>query len=231
MNWLLILIVIVLAGNIVWGFGRGFVRVLYSMLAWIVILFFVTWATPYVTDFLEEQTTLDERIEAGCEEKFHELVQKSSDKLFETEKSELNGEAIQFPKALLEKIFGTDQVADQYLEQSGVYQEVAEQTTDVAMRGIAFAITFILTWIVSAILSRSLDLVNKLPLIGSVNHFLGGAAGAVKGMLLIWLFFAFIAVSGMTTVGTALISLIYESELLVWLYENNLVLAILLLFL
>ena len=65
MNWLLILIVIVLAGNIVWGFGRGFVRVLYSMLAWIVILFFVTWATPYVTDFLEEQTTLDERIEAG----------------------------------------------------------------------------------------------------------------------------------------------------------------------
>ena len=159
------------------------------------------------------------------------MVQKSSDKLFETEKSELNGEAIQFPKALLEKIFGTDQVADQYLEQSGVYQEVAEQTTDVAMRGIAFAITFILTWIVSAILSRSLHLVNNLPLIGSVNHFLGGAAGAVKGMLLIWLFFAFIAVSGMTTVGTALISLIYESELLVWLYENNLVLAILLLFL
>ena len=35
MNWLLILVVLLVAGNIVWGFFRGFLRVVYSMAAWI----------------------------------------------------------------------------------------------------------------------------------------------------------------------------------------------------
>lgn len=38
MNWLLILVVLLVAGNIVWGFFRGFLRVVYSMAAWILIL-------------------------------------------------------------------------------------------------------------------------------------------------------------------------------------------------
>ena len=42
MNWLLILVVLLVAGNIVWGFFRGFLRVVYSMAAWILILVFVT---------------------------------------------------------------------------------------------------------------------------------------------------------------------------------------------
>lgn len=37
MNWLLILVVLLVAGNIVWGFFRGFLRVVYSMAAWILI--------------------------------------------------------------------------------------------------------------------------------------------------------------------------------------------------
>ena len=61
MNWLLILVVLLVAGNIVWGFFRGFLRVVYSMAAWILILFFVTFATPYVADWMTEHTGLDTR--------------------------------------------------------------------------------------------------------------------------------------------------------------------------
>ena len=59
MNWLLILVVLLVAGNIVWGFFRGFLRVVYSMAAWILILVFVTFATPYVADWMTEHTGLD----------------------------------------------------------------------------------------------------------------------------------------------------------------------------
>ena len=69
MNWLLILVVLLVAGNIVWGFFRGFLRVVYSMAAWILILFFVTFATPYVADWMTEHTGLDTRIEKNCKEK------------------------------------------------------------------------------------------------------------------------------------------------------------------
>lgn len=56
MNWLLILVVLLVAGNIVWGFFRGFLRVVYSMAAWILILVFVTFATPYVADWMTEHS-------------------------------------------------------------------------------------------------------------------------------------------------------------------------------
>ncbi len=69
MNWLLILVVLLVAGNIVWGFFRGFLRVVYSMAAWILILVFVTFATPYVADWMTEHTGLDTRIEKNCKEK------------------------------------------------------------------------------------------------------------------------------------------------------------------
>ena len=74
MNWLLIIVILVLAGNIVWGFSKGFLRVIYSMLAWIAILVFVTWATPYVANVLTEKTNIDNRIESNLDEKLHELV-------------------------------------------------------------------------------------------------------------------------------------------------------------
>lgn len=74
MNWLLILVVLLVAGNIVWGFFRGFLRVVYSMAAWILILVFVTFATPYVADWMIEHTGLDTRIEKNCKEKLQNAV-------------------------------------------------------------------------------------------------------------------------------------------------------------
>ena len=52
MNWLLVLTVLFVAANIVWGCYRGFLRVLYSMVAWIVILVAVSWLSPYVANYL-----------------------------------------------------------------------------------------------------------------------------------------------------------------------------------
>ena len=74
MNWLLILVVLLVAGNIVWGFFRGFLRVVYSMAAWILILVFVTFATPYVADWMTEHTGLNTRIEKNCKEKLQNAV-------------------------------------------------------------------------------------------------------------------------------------------------------------
>lgn len=54
MNWLLILVVLLIAGNMVWGFFHGFVRVIYSMLGWVLVLFLTIWATPQLSNWLEK---------------------------------------------------------------------------------------------------------------------------------------------------------------------------------
>lgn len=251
MNWLLILVILLIAGNIVWGIYRGFLRVIYSMIAWILILVFVTWATPFVSEVLSEYTRLDERIEAGVEERLHTLVRGEEPDAKEGQETagENAGEeaspgaqakpgsddigelGIKLPKVIADKLLDTGAAADQLLDGAGVYAKASGQASSLAMRGISFVLVLLIAVIAFHILATVLDLVAKLPVIGEVNHFLGGFAGLIKGVLLVWLFFAFVAMGSATSVGTGMIGLIYESEYLVWLYENNLVLSILMIFL
>ena len=241
MNWLLIIVILVLAGNIVWGFSRGFLRVIYSMLAWIAILVFVTWATPYVANVLTEKTNIDNRIESNLDEKLHELVigdtnGQKEDREPDTQnpgqgKKNYRDLQMKLPDAVTNKLFDTNKIADQILEGSGAYDVVAGRATDLAMRVISFVLVLLIAVISFHLLSVVLKVVEKLPLIGGINRLLGLFAGLVKGILIIWLAFAIIAMAGTTDIGIALISYIYESPLLIWVYENNFVLTLLMTFL
>lgn len=237
MNWLLILVILLIAGNVAWGIYRGFLRVIYSMVAWVLILVFVTWATPFVTDVLTEHTAIDERIEEGFEDRLHALVKGENAESTEDstdrpqEKDALQDLGVQLPKAVVDKLLDTGEAADHLLDETGIYTQAAGRARDMAMRGLSFVLVLLITLIAFHILATVLDLVARLPLIEDVNRLLGGAAGLVKGVLLVWLVFAFIAMGSATSAGAGLISFIYESELLVFLYENNLVLSILMLFL
>lgn len=241
MNWLLIIVILVLAGNIVWGFSKGFLRVIYSMLAWIAILVFVTWATPYVANVLTEKTNIDNRIETNLDEKLHELVigdtnGQKEDREPDTQnpgqgKKNYRDLQMKLPDAVTNKLFDTNKIADQILEGSGAYDVVAGRATDLVMRVISFVLVLLITVISFHLLSVVLKVVEKLPLIGGINRLLGLFAGLVKGILIIWLAFAIIAMAGTTDIGIALISYIYESPLLIWAYENNFVLTLLMTFL
>ncbi len=241
MNWLLIIVILVLAGNIVWGFSRGFLRVIYSMLAWIAILVFVTWATPYVANVLTEKTNIDNRIESNLDEKLHELVigdtnGQKEDREPDTQnpgqgKKNYRDLQMKLPDAVTNKLFDTNKIADQILEGSGAYDVVAGRATDLVMRVISFVLVLLIAVISFHLLSVVLKVVEKLPLIGGINRLLGLFAGLVKGILIIWLAFAIIAMAGTTDIGIALISYIYESPLLIWVYENNFVLTLLMTFL
>lgn len=241
MNWLLIIVILVLAGNIVWGFSKGFLRVIYSMLAWIAILVFVTWATPYVANVLTEKTNIDNRIESNLDEKLHELVigdtnGQKEDREPDTQnpgqgKKNYRDLQMKLPDAVTNKLFNTNKIADQILEGSGAYDVVAGRATDLVMRVISFVLVLLIAVISFHLLSVVLKVVEKLPLIGGINRLLGLFAGLVKGILIIWLAFAIIAMAGTTDIGIALISYIYESPLLIWVYENNFVLTLLMTFL
>lgn len=241
MNWLLIIVILVLAGNIVWGFSKGFLRVIYSMLAWIAILVFVTWATPYVANVLTEKTNIDNRIELNLDERLHELVIGDTNGQKEDREPDAQNPGqgkknyrdlqMKLPDVVTNKLFDTNKIADQILEGSGAYDVVAGRATDLAMRVISFVLVLLIAVISFHLLSVVLKVVEKLPLIGGINRLLGLFAGLVKGILIIWLAFAIIAMAGTTDIGIALISYIYESPLLIWVYENNFVLTLLMTFL
>lgn len=64
--------------------------------------------------------------------------------------------------------------------------QVASTIAGQLARGIIFSIAFLLVLVAWSLLSHALDLVSKLPVINSLNHTLGGALGAVKGLVILY---------------------------------------------
>ena len=76
MNWVLILVIAILAGYTLAGFSKGFLKIVYSLVSWIVILVVVIVATPYIENYLKNDTGIYNKVVAYCEEMIREQAQK-----------------------------------------------------------------------------------------------------------------------------------------------------------
>lgn len=229
MNWLLILVILLWAFFIVRGYKKGILRMAYSLVSWLVILLIVIWATPYVNDFLIEKTSIDTRIEESSKEQLSEMVKGADgDPEGENNQETLASLGLKLPEPLVEAMFEDDDIADSVLEKTGIYDKISHQISTWAMKGIAFVLTLIVIALLSRLLLRVIKLIEDAPVIGTVNHLLGVILGTIKGLVVLWVVFAIIALNAASTTGLMLVSYIYESKFLTIIYENNLVLTILL---
>lgn len=75
MNWVLMLVLLVLVCCAIYGYTKGFLRIVFSLVAWVIVLVFVSWATPHVSQWIQENTTIYKKIEAACEESVRRAAQ------------------------------------------------------------------------------------------------------------------------------------------------------------
>jgi len=188
MNGLEIAVIAILGLSAYAGYKKGFLRVVYSILSWVIILAFVTWATPYITEYLDQNT----RLRAHVQEKCIEHIQEKADKELE--------------------------------------EGIEESITDFIMKGIAFFITLSVAGIVTGVLVNVIDLISFLPIIHSTNKLLGVVAGAIRGLLVVWLGMYAIALTSTNDMAEQLHIYIEESPFLLYLYDNNLILNIIMYF-
>ena len=139
----------------------------------------------------------------------------------------IRGMEFQLPETVKEYLLNTDEYADGLLEKSGVYEEISKRITKMALNAIAFVITFLILSIVFGVISQVFHIIEKLPVIEEANKGLGAVLGFAKGLVLVWLGFAFVALNAMSDFGQQFIAMVYESPLLIYIYENNFVLTLL----
>ena len=80
MNWLLICVIGILVVCALEGYFRGFIKIVYSLLAMIITLAVVSVAAPKITTYIEENTELDERITEKCLEHVEKNAQDRLDR-------------------------------------------------------------------------------------------------------------------------------------------------------
>ena len=137
------------------------------------------------------------------------------------------GNDMGMPEIILEKLTGESKIADQLLEDTGVYEVITQKMVQMTIQGVAYIIVFVLILIATRFIFIAFKIVDKLPLIGGINRAIGAVAGFVKGMVIVWIVFACVAMTVTTSFGQEIVQAIYASPLLIWLYENNLILTLL----
>lgn len=224
MNLLLIVMLIVVAGFIIWGYWRGFVRIAFSLVSMILVIVLVSWTAPYLTDYLKENTNIYENLTEKCSRQIQHVAESA---IQNTGEETVAGDETQVDGILLPKIWVQELLAkagdavEDTMESTGLYHQAGAYLADWALKGIAFFAAFFLVSIVLRLVVGLLDIVTKLPLIKGVNRFLGGAAGLVQGILVVWLFLFLVAVACTSAFGQLMLGYVKESAILSYLYENN----------
>ncbi len=246
MNWVLIAVIVILAGYTLTGYAKGFLKIVYSLISWIVMLAFVIFATPYIENYLKTETELYNKVVVYCEDTLRRQVQEElgnmnisgvensltenelftaiADKLPDNLLEEVKSKTSEMTDGLKEK---TNEIANELIETKGIYGKTAVAIADLFLQGVSTVIAMILGAIVSIFISLLLGFIGKLPIIGFANQILGLVAGAVNGLLIIWIAFYLVTVMSTTELGSMVISHIYASPFLIYIYENNVLLSIL----
>lgn len=231
---LIVLGIIALCGFM--GYRTGFLRVVYSLVSWLLVMGLVTWSTPYLTTYLEKNTRLRETIQEKCltyiEETSTQKIEEQAAVTQEEQKDSLQDFGILLPENVVEQITGSvAQSANELIASSGIYEQIAQAIADFIIEGIAFFIAFMIASILVKMIAQMLDLVSRLPVIHGANKTLGAAAGLIKGLLIVWLAFYVVMLCAASETGMQILTFIEESPILLYLYNNNILVQLIMIFL
>lgn len=214
MNYLLIAVLLLLAWNLFDGYRKGFMRTVFSLVSWILVLVVINYATPMVTDFLMEETSIAETVSGALEEKINEVIAESGIEGFEEN----------LPEELKAALSGANGGFEEILNADG---EVIINSTSIVYTVvwvIAVILVIIVTRIAMLIIDAILGLASKLPIIGSLDKLLGILCGAANGLLTSWIILAIVPMLTIPGINIDFAACIEQSQLLTWMQQNNFIL-------
>lgn len=220
-HWLSVGTAVFLLAMVLYGHYRGFLRIAVSMVALIATLVIVRMGTPYMTNFLLQNTGIHAAVErglmgiAGVEDVAEEEVRLPAGQRMLIEQLNLPD---QMKEALIEnnnnevyRLLGVDA----FMDYIGAY------LTNMVLNVICSIVLFLVVYIGIRLIMGWLDLLAKLPILSGMNQIAGAILGGVQGLLLIWVLFLVVTVCSTTVWGRAVLDQIEAAPWLMFLYQNN----------
>ena len=222
MNWLLIVAGVILIASMIVGFVKGFVKSIFSLFSFIVILVAACFIAPLVDQYVENNTQLYQMVEERCIAHYEKNAMEptNSNQLVEpaSEEEAISILGIQYPKKLQEK-FRQDLV--NHASDAGAFVKLGKTTANIIIESAIFFLTIIVLWMIIRVIEGILDLMAKLPVLNGVNKALGIIVGFVEGILILWILAFILSLFGTTNIGSYLLTLVKENNILTFIYENN----------
>ncbi len=231
-NELLMAVIIIFAVCVIMGLARGFIKIVASLAATLIIVVVVTLATPFVGQAIMKMTPIENFAQKKCAEillpeqdgeeidmevlKQKEFTREEQINLLE------NAKVPEVFRQLLLENNNSEMYAvlgvTTFTDYVGSY--LARMFSNIA----AFLLTFIVVSIVVRTVLYMLGIISDLPVISGINRLAGGALGLGTGLVIVWILFITITLMYDTEIGQRCFENIGKSEFLTTLYDNNILL-------
>ena len=187
-TWLGIAVLALIAAACIMGFRKGFVKEIVSVF-FMLISFLLVWAVnPYVNTFVKEYTPVYDTIQDKCQTLVSEQI--GNKKTLDKEEQNQVMENMELPD-LLKNALVENNTAEtyRYLAVSTFTEYISDSLAVMAVNGISFLISFVLSAAVIKLLGFILNVLTKLPVINGINKIAGAAVGGIKCIIFIWIAF------------------------------------------
>lgn len=204
---LLIGVIVFLIAMIAYGYMRGFIKIVLSMVATIATIVLAAVLTIPFSGVLKN-TGIGEGIEASVREIVEQARIVDEDSVME----------LDFPEAILEPI--AQGTAD---AQDTIQEYVIDELTDTIIKALTFLILTLIIYIVIRIIIAVLDVFSKLPIINGINKWAGAVIGLVQGLLFIWIASLVLMAFSDKSWAQDVFRQINDNGFLSFIYNNNMV--------
>lgn len=231
MNILVVIILGVLLLSLFSGYKNGFLKTVFSLVSWIVVLVICNVATPMVTDMLIESTDIETVIQAALDTKIDELLTNAMNETGFSELPDVLPEGMDFKvpeelQAALPEELRNILLNGKNSINEGAFVDTAK-IAESAVGVISLLLVMVFARVAIMIVYVVLGIASKLPLIGPLDKLLGLACGAGKGVIWSWVILTVVSVLALTGTNTEWAGYIADSQILTWLQDNNVILNVL----
>lgn len=217
LSWLLLLVLIIFG---IQGFRKGMMRAVISMISLITVILVTSWLTPHIGTYIRDNTNWEEEIEKRCEEVWFSELDKNIEIPVSSQMSYID--ELPLPQSMKDKITENNNSEIYYQLSVNSFAEYLSKYIAVGIvNGIAFLIAFLVTIAVMKLILYVVDVLTELPVIGLLNRIGGFAVGIIQGVFWIWVGFIVIVLLCDTQIGRFLMETIESDSLLLWFYNKN----------
>lgn len=202
------------------GYLRGMFRVLISAASLIASIIIAVYAAPHLSAWIQENTQADEKIAAYISEQMS-----FSGKKEETSKGvqveEINSLGI---SEQMKGIILNNNNSDMYkvLGVTGVYDYISKSIAVMFINVMVFVLLAGFCRVFFFILKHKAGNLTEFPVVKWMDRTAGALLGAAKGVLLVWIFFLILSVTGTYEWSRECTKQVRENAAVNYLYENNL---------
>ena len=218
-NYLLLIVAIFLLACAIHGYRKGFLRIAITLVGLVVIMMVVTNISPYVSNFVINKTPVYENVKNKMVDAFSDYNNENNNGLADQENTiKSYGLPELIAGALIEN--NTDEKYDE-LAVTVFEDYIAGYLSRIVINAGTFIVLVAVLWAVFYILLFTANILDRIPVLRTLNRVLGLGCNLLIGLIVVWLMF----LVGITFLGDELaknmIAYVRESQLLTYLFNSN----------